>query len=72
MDDIFNLVKSNIAFECKDPTSLSELITNLNTKKDTFEINRIKYIKNYLYSDDGKASERIALEIINMVKNLKN
>jgi len=72
VDDIFNLVKEKVAIECKDVKSIVSSIDDFIEKQEFFEENRENYIKNYLYSDDGKASERIALEIINMVKNLKN
>ena len=69
LDDIFNLVKSRIAIECKNSVDISKLITNFNEEK--FETNRNNYIKNYLFSDDGKSSKRIALEILNLIKEFK-
>lgn len=68
MDDIFNLVSSNVAIECKNIDSIKASIIDFKENQDTYEINRKNYIQNYLFSDDGKSSQRIASEILKLIK----
>jgi hypothetical protein len=60
-------VSQGVAFECKESSSLIPLIEKLSYPVPVYEKNRDKYINEFFYKDDGKASERICNEILQLL-----
>jgi len=66
LDDDF--IKKQIAFECKKPFSLIDVIHQAISKNDEYEKKCDDYIKNYFFKPDGKAGERISNSILELIK----
>jgi len=62
------LVQNKVAKLCANPNDLIEIIKNFKIQPIS-EDDRQKFIQTYLYKDDGRASERIANELIKLIKN---
>ena len=61
------LLENNLALECKNPNELPDLIDN--AKKWNLPERKIEeFLSKYFFKTDGKASERIADEILHIVK----
>jgi hypothetical protein len=62
------LIDNYLAIECKDPNKLLDLIKN--AKKKKYSNKKIdKFISEYLFKVDGKATERIANKILKVFEN---
>jgi len=62
------LLNKNIAIECKDIRTINELISSSLKKNPISQQSIQDYINNFFYKTDGKSSERLANEIINLIK----
>lgn len=69
-DDPF--ITNGLATECTNPQQIIDTIKNILSSSYKSEIQRTKFIKNYLYKDDGCASERISNEILNLLYTSRN
>ena len=66
-DDIF--LAKDLALKCTDPSQIfNSILTVLKLNPATNE-KREKFIRDYLYKSDGKASERIFNKMITLLKN---
>jgi len=62
------LITDKLALECKNISSLIDTINNSLLHNSSFENNRKNYIRKYFYKDDGLASERICLNLLQLTK----
>ncbi len=62
------LVQNKVAKLCANPNDLMNIIKNLKIEPIS-EFDRQKFIQTYLYKDDGCASERIANELLKLIKS---
>jgi len=62
------LLKKDLAVECRDVTIINELISSTLIKNPISQKHVQNYINDFFYNTDGKSSERLANEIINLIK----
>lgn len=62
------LVQNKVAKLCSNPNELVDMIKNLKTHPIS-ESDRQRFIRTYLYKDDGRASERIADQLLKLINN---
>ncbi|MEM3172903.1 MAG: CDP-glycerol glycerophosphotransferase family protein [Candidatus Nitrosotenuis sp.] len=62
------LIERGLAIECKDPTSLIPTLKKVSQNDTTTEQKRSEHIKDFFYSDDGLASERVSNLILQLAK----
>jgi len=62
------LLNKNIAIECKDIRTIGELISSSLNKNPISQQSIQDHINDFFYKTDGKSSERLANEIINLIK----
>jgi len=67
-DNIWSLIDSKLAMECFNIDELVPLIIQSQNDSSTLQYNLKKYVENHLYKDDGKAGERMANAIFNLLE----